>query len=76
MTVTTITTNGRFTIPIELRRKYGLKKGTCIVITENENGFEIAKFRKGFFLRYAGILGTKGNMLMGLTREKIKERVL
>jgi len=34
--------NGQVTLPIEFRRRYGLKKGDCVVFRETEEGLLIS----------------------------------
>ncbi|MDF1613235.1 AbrB/MazE/SpoVT family DNA-binding domain-containing protein [Stygiobacter electus] len=76
MKTTTVSTNGRITIPVSLRKQCGLKNGTRIVFVKTDRGCEVVKFDKNYFLKFAGILGTKGKMLEGLMKEKRKEKYL
>lgn len=73
MKIASVSANGRITIPISLRKQYELKKGTRVIIIEHEGRLEIAKHDKNYFLKLAGILGTKGKMLKGLKEGKKKE---
>lgn len=65
-----MTANGRKTIPVTFRQRFGIKKGNRFVFTEQNGKIVLEKFERGYFLYYAGILGTGGEMLKGLMREK------
>ncbi|MBW7887828.1 MAG: hypothetical protein H3C35_05650 [Bacteroidetes bacterium] len=52
-----------------------MKAGTRVAVINHKNGFEIAKIDKNYFLRYAGILNTKGKILADLMEENQKEKL-
>jgi len=41
-----VTTGGRMTVPAELRRKYGIKSSTKILIDESNDGIKIYPINK------------------------------
>ena len=41
MKISKLTTNGRVTLPIELRKKYKLITGGCVRFTEEKDGIKI-----------------------------------
>ncbi len=69
-----VTSQGRLTIPKRLREKFRLKAGTKVAVIEQEHGFIVKPLDKFYFRRMAGILGTDGDMLKSLMREKRQER--
>lgn len=71
-----ITSSGRLTIPITLRKKYNLKKGTKIVFIERGEGVMIQTLDKNYFTNLSGALGEKSTMLKSLVKDKLIERKL
>ncbi len=74
METSLITTQGRMTIPIRIRRKYLMKKGTKLVFIEQNGKLMMQPLDREYFLRMAGILGTDGKMLRLLMQDKRRER--
>jgi len=74
----TLTTRGRITIPVEIRKKYGIKGGTRIRFIQDEEHrriFLIPMTRK-YFRSLAGVLKPKRgekSMLESLMEEKARE---
>jgi AbrB family looped-hinge helix DNA binding protein len=64
------TSNGRVTIPAELRRQCGIKPGAKIAFTEKNNTIVLSEVNKKYFVELAGSLGLKGIMLSSLLKEK------
>lgn len=73
MNIAIINANGRMTIPKEMRERLNIKVGTRLGFVDEDGKIVLQKIKIGYFLRYAGILGTKGEMLKGLMREKINK---
>lgn len=74
MEIAKLSTKGQLVVPAGVRKKLGLKKGTKVVIIEEENGFRVKLLNRKYFDEMAGILGTKGDLLKSLLREKELER--
>ena len=51
-----ITSKGRITIPVEVRKKLGLKPGTRVWFIENENGEYTLKVKTGSIMNLRGYL--------------------
>ena len=63
------TSNGRIVIPASLRRKYGIKNGTRIVITDNGDSIVLKPMTEEYLKKLQGSL--KG---LGALRELMNER--
>jgi AbrB family looped-hinge helix DNA binding protein len=74
METSVVTAKGRITLPTSIRRKFGIKKGTRITFIEQDGKLIIQPVNKDYFLRMAGILGTKGKLLKALMKERKQER--
>ena len=61
MKTATVSTKGRFTIPVELRRKYDIQPGTCIVFKRVENMVELRPITPAYIDSIRGILQNKPN---------------
>jgi AbrB family looped-hinge helix DNA binding protein len=53
---THVTVKGRITIPASLRRKYGIKKGTRIMLTENGNSINLKPITDQYLRKLQGSL--------------------
>ena len=74
METSVVTGKGQIVIPVKIRRKFGIKKGTKIAFVEQNGKLLIQPLDKKYFENLAGILGTDGDMLKGLMEDKKKER--
>ncbi len=54
-----ITSRGRVVIPARLRRKYGLKEGTRLNFSEEEDRFAVQPVTKEYISSFRGIFKTK-----------------
>ncbi|RKX45033.1 MAG: hypothetical protein DRP64_05410 [Verrucomicrobia bacterium] len=54
-----VTTKGRFTIPLELRRKYNIKPGTRIAFKQVGNAVELRPITPAYIDSIQGILQNK-----------------
>ncbi len=70
MKILKLTTNGRLTIPAELRKKYNIKPGTRIHFVDEDNGIKIIPVTKETIRANIGFLGMQGKMLKSLLEEK------
>jgi AbrB family looped-hinge helix DNA binding protein len=72
MIISRVNTKGELTIPKELRKRFNIKARACLGFVEEGGKVTLQIVEKGYFLRYAGILGTNGEILKGLIRDKAK----
>ncbi len=61
-------------IPSNLRRKFGIKKGTQICVYERDGEITIKPITDDYIRNMAGMAGTKGKLLKALMEGKAKER--
>jgi len=54
MTDVLVTRKGQITIPVELRRKFGIEEGSRVEVVEEEGGLVIRKFQSIFDLAGSG----------------------
>jgi len=72
-----LTTSGRVTIPVRLRKKYGLYPGRKVKFEIAEDGVRIIPLATPEEIKAnVGFLGLKGKLLKSLMEEKRKEREL
>ena len=69
-----ISANGQIVVPAEIRKRLKLRKGSKLTIIEEENGFKVRLLNKKYFEELAGTIGTKGELLKGLLRERELDR--
>jgi AbrB family looped-hinge helix DNA binding protein len=60
MATAALTSKGQITIPVEVRRKLGLKAGDRIGFIENENGEFVLKPKTGSIMALRGIVKWTG----------------
>ena len=63
---TRITANGQIVIPATLRRKYGIKEGTRIVISDDGNSIVLKPITEQYLRKLQGSLKGKGALEMFL----------
>ena len=66
---THVTAKGQIVIPVELRRKYGIKSGTRIVITDNGDSITLKPVTEQRLRNLQGSLRGKG-LLKALVEER------
>ena len=76
MDKTAVTIKGQVVIPVTLRRKFGIRKGTQVYLYERNGEIIIKPITDEYLRNMAGITGTKGRLLKALMEEKAKERNL
>ncbi len=76
METSVVTVKGQVVVPANIRRKFGIKKGTKIAFIEQNGKLIIQPLDKNYFESLAGILGTEGRMLKSLMDDKKREREL
>jgi AbrB family looped-hinge helix DNA binding protein len=74
--IATMTTRGRFVIPAELRRKYGMRKGTKVAFVEEKGRLVLQPLTRRFLDRLCGSLKGNPSLLDTLLEERKKERKL
>ena len=67
------TVKGQIVIPAELRRKYGIKEGTKIVVTDTENGINLRPITEQYIRELQGSLKGTG-MIAALLEERAKDK--
>ncbi|MGA2217438.1 MAG: AbrB/MazE/SpoVT family DNA-binding domain-containing protein [Terracidiphilus sp.] len=72
MTTAAITSKGQITIPVEVRKKLGLKTGDRVGFIENENGEYILKPKTGSIMALKGIVKWTGKPV---TIEEMNETI-
>jgi len=76
METSVVTVKGQIVVPVKIRRKFGIKKGTKIAFIEQNGRLFIQPLDKSYFESLAGVVGTEGKMLKSLMEDKKKEREL
>lgn len=76
MEIAVVTTKGQIVIPVNIRRKYGIKNGSKVAFIEQGDKLILQSLDKDYFNKLAGILDEKGKMLKSLMEDKKKEREL
>lgn len=76
METSVVTVKGQIVVPVKIRRRFGIKKGTKVAFIEQNGKLMIQPLDKSYFENLAGILGTSGKMLKSLMQDKKKERDL
>jgi len=67
------TVKGQIVIPAALRRKYGIKNGTKIIVTDNGDSIGLKPVTEQYFKNLQGSLKGKG-VLKVLVEERRKDR--
>ena len=76
METSMVTIKGQIVVPVKIRRKFGIKKGTKVAFIEQNGKLLIQPLDKSYFESLAGILGSNGKMMKSLMDDKKKEREL
>jgi AbrB family looped-hinge helix DNA binding protein len=74
METSVVTQKGQMVVPARIRRKLKIKKGTRLVIIEQDDGFLVKPLDRKLFEHFAGILPSKGKASRALLEERKKER--
>jgi AbrB family looped-hinge helix DNA binding protein len=67
------TTKGQIVIPASLRRKYGIKMGTKVIVTDNGSSICLVPVTEQYLMNLQGSLKGKG-ALKTLTEERRNDR--
>ena len=73
MATATITSKGQVTIPVEVRKKMGLKAGDRVHFVESTNGDFLLKAKKGSIEELRGMIKWKGKPLSIREMNKVIE---
>lgn len=65
-----ISTNGRLTIPLAIRKKYHLKSGTRVRIIDDSGEIQIIPITKEVIRKNLGSLNIENSLLNSLLKEK------
>ena len=76
METSIVTVKGQIVVPVKIRRRFGIKKGTKVAFIEQNGKLMIQPLDKSYFESLAGILGTNGKMMKSLMDDKKREREL
>ena len=72
-----VTTKGQVVIPVDLRVKYAIQKGTKVHFAEENGRIYLVPLNEKLIDQYAGILKSpKGSMTKALLEERRKDRIL
>lgn len=76
MNTTIVTTKGQIVIPIEIRKKYGLKVGTKIRFDDEDGEIKLVPITEEIIKKNVGLLKSRGKLIKALKKEKEIERGL
>jgi AbrB family looped-hinge helix DNA binding protein len=71
-----VTSKGQVVIPVKYRKKYNIKKGTLLSLSDRKGELVLKPITDEFIEAMAGITGTKGKLLRALKEEKDRERIV
>ncbi len=69
----TVTTKGQIVIPVKLRKKAGIKKGTKVFIEEKNGDIILHPVTPNFYEKFCGIL-KGGNLVEALEKSRREDR--
>ena len=69
---TRVTAKGQIVIPVALRRKYGIKNGTRIIVTDNDSFITLKPMTEQYLKNLQGSLKGKGGLKV-LVAERHRE---
>jgi AbrB family looped-hinge helix DNA binding protein len=72
----TVTSKGQLVIPAKLRKKYGIRKGTRVSVTEEGNHLVLQPITPECLDRLRGILKGDGRAMKYLLQERKRDREL
>jgi len=76
MTIVTSTIKGQIVIPADIRRKYGIEKGTRLKVYEQKNKIIVKPLKRDPVQEGRGMLKTKGRILKALVKDRKREAEL
>jgi AbrB family looped-hinge helix DNA binding protein len=72
--VSRVTQKGRVVIPIELRKKLGIHRGTAVTFLEEDGRLILQPITKKYVSKLRGVLKSEPSVLKTLLRERKRER--
>ena len=76
MTIVTSTIKGQIVIPADIRKKYGIEKGTRLKVYEQKNKIIVKPLKRDPVQEGRGMLKTKGRILKALVKDRKREAKL
>jgi len=76
LTIVTSTIKGQIVIPADIRRKYGIEKGTRLKVYEQKNMIIVKPLKRDPVQEGRGMLKTKGRILKALVKDRKREAKL
>jgi len=76
LTIVTSTIKGQIVIPADIRRKYGIEKGTRLKVYEQKNKIIVMPLKRDPVQEGRGMLKTKGRILKALIKDRKREAKL
>jgi len=76
LTIVTSTIKGQIVIPADIRRKYGIEKGTRLKVYEQKNMIIVKPLKGDPVQEGRGMLKTKGRILKSLVKDRKREAKL
>ena len=74
MVTTVMTSGGQVAIPMKIRRKYNIKKGTRLSVEERNDEIILKPITPEIFGKIPGVLPTKGKLSRMLLEERRKDK--
>ena len=74
MDTSVVTTKGQVVIPVKIRKKFNIKKGSRLYFEERGEDLIIKALTPRYFNKIAGILNTKGRLSKALIMERSKDK--
>jgi AbrB family looped-hinge helix DNA binding protein len=73
--LTVVTRKGQVTLPVEIRRRLGLKEGDKVAFVEDEHGIQVVR-PESVVARTAGLLGSEIPMASAEEERQAAEQVI
>ena len=74
MTFASVTSKGQLVIPVEIRRRYGIKPGTRVCFIERDGDIIFQPITKEFIRSVAGMLKSDRSATQDLLKESAKDK--
>jgi AbrB family looped-hinge helix DNA binding protein len=74
MNTTVMTSRGQVAIPVTIRQKLNIKKGTRLYVEARNDEIVLKSVKSEYFAKIPGILPTKGKLSRMLLEERQKEK--
>jgi AbrB family looped-hinge helix DNA binding protein len=74
MKTTLVSQKGQILIPVSIRKKYGLKTGSKVVVSDDGEGIRLTPLTSATIRSYAGILKGKVDLTASLLSSRKEDR--